>query len=319
MIINFVGSFTIGYVGEVSDATHLTRELEALGHTVRKIPQDEWREHVLDGKPYPNVPDDLKADINIILKWHHFYDGRFIKALRTGSEAPVFYWVWDYMYDIELPVWHYDIASTADLYLSNDVRSGHYFNGYYFPFDVADGDIPRYQTSKKEVDVAFFGSWIGQGDRQTWLPEINKTNPVTVFSWNYKDWPKEFDARPAIYGKDFAEMVGKTKICLGFSVEPNCWGYWSNRVGKTLLVGGFLLYQYAPGMELFLRDGVEYFSSIEEVREKIDHYLVADMEREEIAKRGYQIAQERLSSKARVKDLCILIERYLKSHNNWKY
>lgn len=317
MIINFVGNFQNNYVGELGDATHLAREIEALGHIVRKIPQDEWREHVLDGKPYPNVPADLKADINIILKWHHFYDGRFIGELKRESKAPLFYWVWDYMQNED---WHMKAVEACDLYLGNDVRSGLYKDkAYYFPFDVADGDIPIVKATNQDIDVAFFGSWIDQGDRQKYLTELNRTTPIVAFSWNYTQWPAEFHVKPPVYGEEFNQVVARSKIVLGFSVEPNAWGYWSNRVGKTLVAGGFLLYQYAPGMELFLRDGVEYFSSIEEAREKIDHYLIAEDERNEIAKRGFQIGQHRFSSRERVKDLMILIERYLKGHDGWKY
>ncbi len=322
MMINFVGNFQAGYVGEQADQVHLAREMEALGHTVRRIPQDAWREYVIEGFPKNKyaVPEDLKADINIITKWHHFDDGSFISQLRIASEAPVFYWVWDYMEDSSMPGWHIEMVQAADLYLSNDIHNPLYKkseNAYYFPFDVADGELPRFQISEKKYDVSFFGSWISQGDRQAWLSEINKTNPIKVFSWNYKDWPKEFNAEPAVYGVEFNKKVAESKICLGFSVEPNCWGYWSNRTGKTLLAGGFLLQQYAPGMELFLREGVEYFSSIEEAREKIDHYLIADMERKEIAQRGLQIGQDKFSSKARVKELMILIERYLKKDRVW--
>lgn len=316
MIVNFVANFNAGYVGEVGDATHLARELEVLGHTVRKIPQDEWREHVLSAMEYPNVPKDLKADINIILKWHHFGEG-YIKQLRQESNAPVFYWVWDYMQNED---WHLKMIEECDLYLGNDIRNGLYKEkAYYFPFDIADGDLPRFQTQEKKYDVVFFGSWIGQGDRQVWLKELASYIPIKVFSWNHKDWPVEFNASPAVYGEDFNRTVAESKIVLGFSVEPSCWGYWSNRVGKTLLAGGFLLYQYAPGMELFLRDGVEYFSTIDEAKEKIDYYLMADTERERTARIGRMIGEERFSSKARVKDLCILIERYLQNHDGWKF
>lgn len=324
MIVNFIGNFQNGYVGEVGDATHLVRELVQLGHTVRKIPQDEWREHVLDKNDYPNIPKDLTADINIVCKWHHFYDGRFISEIRERSKAPVFYWVWDYMWDQGIPEWHKKNVLASDLYLGNDVRSGQYdtlgHSNYYFPFDVADSDLPTFRIAEPQYDVTFFGSCIGQGNRIEWLTEINKTNPVKIFSWNYEEWIKRgFDAEPAVYGKEFNLKVAQSKIVLGFSVEPNCWGYWSNRVGKVLLAGGFLLYQYAPGMELFLRDGVEYFSTIEEAREKIDHYLVAKSERNEIASKGYKIAQERFSSSARVKDLMILAERFIISKGvNWQ-
>jgi len=319
MIINFIGEFKNGYVGEISDLVHLAREMESLGHTVRRIPQDAWREYVIEGFPQNkyDVPKDLKADINIICKWHHFYDGSFINKLREVSRAPVFYWVWDYMQGED---WHMKMVEAADLYLGNDVRSGAYKtkNCYYFPFDVADGDLPML-SEKKIYDVTFFGSWLMQGDRRQWLTDINQTNPVTVFSWNYHEFEKMgFDAHEAVYGEDFARKVAQSKIILGFNVEPNCWGYWSNRVGKVLTQGGFLLQQYAPGMELFLRDGVEYFSSIEEAREKIDHYLIAESERNEIASRGLEIGEQRFSSKERVKDLMILIERYLKKEGEWQ-
>lgn len=327
MKINFIGNFGNGYVGEVGDATHLVRELRALGHKVRQIPQDEFREYVLEGYPkgkYPNVPDDITADINIIMKWDAFYDERFINSLRILSLADVFYWVWDYMDWNGLPDWHIKAVGACDLYLGNDVRNPAYRalpknNLYYFPFDVADGDLMTAHSlpgiQLKTNDVAFFGSWIDQGDRQDWLIEINKTNPITVFSWNWEAWPSEFDAHPPVYGEAFNREVAASKIILGFNVEPNCWGYWSNRVGKTLLAGGFLLQQYSPGMELFLRDGVEYFSSVEEAREKIDHFLIAEYERERISKVGWMIGQERFSSKERVKDLVILIERYLRKED----
>jgi len=326
MIINWVGNFQNGYVGETGDSNHLVRELERLGHTVRKLPQDEWREYVLEGYPadkYKNIPENIMADINIICKWHHFYDNRFINSLRVLSEAPVFYWVWDYMDDQGIPDWHVDSVNAADLYLGNDVRNPRYRafpknNLYYFPFDVSDGDIQK-KNLNKEHDVVFFGSKLGQGHRSEWLKEINKKIPIKVFSWNYQDWRIDgFDAWPAVYGNDFADEVSRSKIILGFNVEPDCWGYWSNRVGKILTLGGFLLYEYAPGMELFLKDGAEYFSSPEEAVEKIDHYLIADIEREQIARNGYLIGRENFTSKARIKQLEILMDRFLKKKGEWK-
>lgn len=324
MIINFIGNFAKNLVGEVGDATHILRELRDLGHEMRRINQDEWKEFVLTGAKYPSIPRELKSDINIILKWHHFDSPIYIQKLRELSKSPVIYWCWDYMVDVysgQSVDFHENLVEACDLYLGNDVRDKYYSqysHAYYFPFDVADADLPRYKTANKDIDVAFFGSWISQGARQRYLRYINKKIPITIFSWNYKDVPVEFsDVRQAVYGKDFCEMVAKTKICLGFNVEPNTWGYWSNRTGKTLLAGGFLLQQYTPGMELFFRDGMEYFSTPDEAVEKIDHYLIADTERERVAKIGNMIGQDRFSSKARVKDLEILIERFLKGDSNY--
>lgn len=311
MIINFIGSFTTGYVGERSDESHLADEMEALGHVVRRLPRDEWREHVLTGSNFPNIPTDLTADISIIAKWNGFSDGRFANTLKSRSGSPVLYWVWDYMQGED---WHMEMVKASDLYIANDIFSGQYKglkNCYYFPFDVSSKEFDRIESDYVR-DVAFFGSWIPQGHRQEWLQIINKEIPVTIFSWNYKDWPKEFDTHPAVYGTEFAKEVGKTRICLGFSVNDNTWGYWSNRTGKTLSVGGLLLQEYAPGMELFLGNGVEYFNSPQEAVEKIKKLIHEVPKRNEL---GYFLGRTFFTSQKRVMDLMILIDRYLKKGN----
>jgi hypothetical protein len=314
--IGFIGNFQSGYVGEVADETHLAREMQDLKHLVHRIPRDEWREYVIEGAPvgkYPNIPENVSFDIIYITKWHHFYDGSFIEAARKKYDCPVFYWVWDYMQN---EPWHMAMVREANLYLGNDIKSPNYNNmqnTYYFPFDVADSDLSRFHIPQKENDVVFFGSYLEQGDRIKYLNEIKNYINLKIFSWNYEEWTKlGFDAYPAVYGDAFNREVANSKIVLGFSVEPHSWGYWSNRVGKVLLGGGFLLYQYAPGMELFLGDGAEYFSSVDELKEKIDHYLIADTEREDIARIGWLKAQDRFNSRARVKELMILTERFIK-------
>jgi hypothetical protein len=320
MIINFVGNYQAGYVGEISDETHLAQEMATLSHTVRQIPRDEWREHILDGRPYPHVPQELKADINIIAKWHHFSDGRFIKELRLRSQAPVFYWVWDYMWNQGFPAWHMAMAAEADLYLSNEGGlAGNYASQgvkfYYFPFDVCDGGIPRCSSGAKEYDVTFPGSYLPQGDRVEMIKEISRSFPVHIFSWNYEEWKKiGIEAKPAVYGAEFNRLVAKSRIILGFNVNAHCWGYWSNRVGKVIRAGGFLLQQYAPGMELLLGGKAEYFSSAAEAVEKISFFLNNEWARRQVV---WQTQEDEwaFTSRRRVKQLLVLAERYLKEDN----
>lgn len=321
LIINFVGLFNApGYVGEISDETHLAREMEAQGHVVRRIPRDAWREYVLEDFPENkyDVPLELEADINIIAKWHHFYDRRFVDELRRFSKAPVFYWVWDFMHDGGFPDWHINMARAADLYISGEAGISSWYRAegvrhYYFQFDCADGGLPTFSIHNHLHDVVLLGSCLPQGHRKEWVQAINKEVPVRIYSWNCQEWRDlGIDASPAVYGAEANEIIARSKINLGFSVEPHCWGYWSNRTGKTLLAEGFLLYEYAPGMESFLRDGAAYFSSPEEAVEKIKYYLENDEEREKIRRRGAEIGRDKFSSRARVAELCILMERYLK-------
>lgn len=322
MIINFIGNYQNGYVGEEADQVHITREMEALGHTVQRVPQDIWREYVR-GERNPDWESKLpiKADINFITKWHHFYDGSFVIKLREMTGAPVFYWVWDYMEDNGIPQWHILMAKSSNLYLTNEYGIKNKYrsygevlkNMYYFPFDVCDGDIPIYRPIKKEYDVVFTGSYLGQGHRIEYLKTINSVVPVTIFSWNYEEWQKQgFTAYPALYGSAYNELIAKSKVVLGFSVNPDCWGYWSNRVGKVIRAGACLLYEYAPGMELGIGDAADYFSSTKEAIEKIHFYLSHEDDRMKQEVKSHEESY-RFTSAYRVKQLMIMAERYIKT------
>lgn len=314
MVINFVGLFGTTGSGEISDETHLARSMEELGHTVRKIPRDEWREHVIDGKEYPHVPKDLQADISIICKWHHFYDGRFITQLKKESRSPVFYWVWD---SVDLGIdWHRDMAVEADLYLSGELGRVQEFrkNGirfYYFQMDVVDGDMPIYINFPKKYDVIYLGSCDNQNGRVDLLKAINKEIQITVFGQG--DWAREgFVSNAPVYGKEANKIITEAKIVLGTSCDPHLYGYWSNRVGRVLFAKGKLLQQYAPGMENFLHDWVEYFSTADEAVKKIKELLENKYE-------GYparkQYSQYLWTSYQKIKDLLLMTERYLKENN----
>lgn len=323
MTINFVGLFNKpGYVGEISDETHIARELEELGHTVNRIQRDEWKAYC-DGETNPDWNLPVKADINLVAKWPHFDNGRYIHRLRDLSRAGtssansggVFYWVWDYMPNPEIPDWHLEMAIAADLYLSGELGIFDQYKAkgvrpYYFQMDVCDGHIPTFDNLEKVYDVVFTGSCIDQGNRKEFLQKINKEIPVTIFSWNSQEWFKLGfqECYQAVYGEDYNRVIAQSKIVLGFSVEPNCWGYWSNRVGKVLRAGGFLLQEYAPGMETQLPGHVQYFNTPEEAVEKIKYWLG----RTEAIYKPSEFETARFTSNWKAFELANLMERYLK-------
>lgn len=313
--INFIGSFTTGYVGETSDETHLARELESLGHFVQQVPRDIWKATV-DGETSSDWEGKLpiKADINLVAKWHHFNNGEYIDHLKMCTGAPVFYWTWDHMDYDNKDGFHYRMAKAADLLLTNDGlgRMPSEIKWHYFPFDVSDRQFDVAPNKEKYLDVSFFGSKLGQGDRVEWLTYLKDYVNLSIFSWNWQDWQSlGFTAYPAVYGKEFSDRVNESKVVIGFNVNDHTWGYWSNRVGKVLTVGGFLLQRYVPGMELFLRDGAAYFSSKEEMVEKVKYYLEHEYERNLISYKGYVLGRDRFTSKERVAELAIVMERYL--------
>lgn len=319
MKILFIGNYQTGPGGEMADEVHLTRELESQGHVVYRTGRDEWREYVIEGQPknkYHTVFEDVKPDIVIICKWHHFYDGSFIEVAKAKYGCPVFYWVWDWMNGEE---WHIAMAKAADLYLSGELGSATYYHQlgikfYYFQFDSCDGkDLPM-AFDNKEYEVVFLGSHTNQNNRLDILREINREVKIKVFAYDWEEWQKDgFDASPAVYGQRFNEIVAKSKIVLGTSANVNCFGYWSNRVGKVLYAGGFLLQWYTPGMENTLGDCCEYFNTSQEAIEKIRYYLDNDKARQEFWSRNILLGRIRWTSEYKVRQLGIIMDRYLKS------
>ncbi len=315
--INFVGSFTTGYVGETSDETHLAQELEDLGHEVRRCPRDIWKAYCDGDKPNADWVLPKQADINIICKWHHFDDPRYIEVLRADAESPVLYWTWDFMQWPTAPEFHRYMAVTADLHLTNEL--GHFefmtkfgIKPYYFTMDVVSDEYAVYLTSDEPYDVTFFGSCIDQGVRKEYLKKIGDKFQLNIFAWNPKDWQDYgLSANPAVYGNSFNKLVSQSKVCLQFSTTDDIYGYWSNRVGKVLRAGGLLLARFVPGMEMSIGDAADYFTSVDEAIEKIDYYLTHDQERSAMKRRA-RLAGETFTSKHRMKQLSILMERYLK-------
>ena len=324
MRIGFIGSFNQpNMVGEVSDETHLAREMEKSGHEVYRIPRDEWREYVIENFPKDKykVPEDIKLDIVICAKWHHFYDGSFINKAREKYECPVFLWVWDFM-GPDFPDWHIQMARSADLYLSGEMGLFSKYKElgvkpYYFQMDCCDGDIPIFKNEEKKYDVIFTGSYYQDGHRLEWLKEINKQVKVIVFGFGYEDWIKNgFEAYPPVYGSDYNKVIAQSKIVLGFGYTIPCWGYWSNRVGKVLTAKGYLLQEYVPGMEQLLPEGLEYFSSPEEAIEKIKYTLASESHRLSCIALN-SISLKDFTSKWKMIELEKLIERYLKGGSKW--
>lgn len=323
MTINFVGLFGQTDTGEPSDESHLADALEGLGHTIRRIPRDEWREYVIENFPsgkYKGIPNSFNADINIIAKWHHFYEGKFIEALRFMSKGtPVFYWVWD---SVDLGIdWHLQMAKAADLYLSGELGRAQEFRKhgirfYYFQMDVVDWRIqfigaPKSRESYKH-EVVYLGTCDNQNGRVDLLKEINAKRPITVYGVNWQEWQKQgFDAHPAIFGVEANEVMSRSKIVLGTSCDPHLFGYWSNRVGRVLSNRSFLLQQYTPGMENFLHDWAHYYSTADEAIASIENILEHFSEWRARA----EYSRSMWTSNQKMKDLCVLIERYRKEDN----
>lgn len=323
MKIVFIGNYQQGPGGETADEVHLASELESLGNTVYRVSRDVWKAYVDGYDPQEDWKLPQEADIAIICKWPHFNDRKYIDQLREITKSPVFYFVWDPMVD-DYPQeatgdWHIAMAQAADLYLSGELGRASFYkkNGirfYYFQFEnVSREFLPVQEPEEKKYDVVFLGSPANKRNRLSLLKEINATYPIHIFGYDQVEWIRQGfkKVHPAVYGQEFNKVIADSEIVLGLSYDPHCYGYWSNRVGKVLGAGGFLLQQYTPGMELFLADSCAYFQTAEEAINKIREYKGLPQRRKDIQRNNATLNRSRWTSQFKMRQLMVLIKRYL--------
>ncbi|HEX4644788.1 MAG TPA: glycosyltransferase, partial [Verrucomicrobiae bacterium] len=94
---------------------------------------------------------------------------------------------------------------------------------------------------------------------------------------------------PAVTGRDYAGVVSRSRISLGFVSSSNGDEY-TMRTFEIPACGGFLLAERTPTHQELFTEGkeAEFFSSTEECAEKIRFYLERESVRMKIAERGYQ-------------------------------
>lgn len=102
-------------------------------------------------------------------------------------------------------------------------------------------------------------------------------------------------------------VVGDT-LCLGFN-HPN---YWSDRVYETLGRGGFLIHPRIAGMEEEFADGEHLafynFNDWSGLRERIDHFLAHDDERERVRLAGHELVRSRCTYTDRARQVVATLE-----------
>ncbi len=86
------------------------------------------------------------------------------------------------------------------------------------------------------------------------------------------------------------------------------------RIEESIICGGFVLSEYAPGLENLFEIGMEInvFHDKEELLEKVKYYLKHEEERESIARRGYERAKRDYDVKLAVPKLLSTIDELRK-------
>lgn len=223
---------------------------------------------------------------SIIVNWNgdyhpeHLYDYAYIQMLKRFHLTGVV------------------TTSVEEEYNRNGVKWFYWQIGW----EEADNE-PTRKTPRH--DVLFIGN--GYSGKRLELGQYLSGLPYNVGL--YGIWPRTIKSHGTnLYDFDAgAKLYKAAKISIGDSQWPNAKGFVSNRLFQSLAAGAFLLHQYFEGMEelLGLRDGehLVVWTSLDDLRDKIDFYLKNDRERNRIASNGQKFVIENHSFDHRVKEL----------------
>jgi hypothetical protein len=146
-----------------------------------------------------------------------------------------------------------------------------------------------------DIDVSFVGN-INQANRRQYIKFLEQNGVAPeVYGSGSKNGLVPFEKMIDVWHRSKINLhFTSLSYPKGFLVTPPNINLrikqYKGRILEVPLSGGFLLTEYMPDMEHFLKIGEEcdVFYSKEDMLEKIKYYLEHDEEREKIAKKGYE-------------------------------
>ena len=306
MKICLIGNFTTSY-GQICDERHIANALKELGQEVHCIQREEFASRISE-------LEKTNVDVTIFFKWPGFTSDQIVRWKKTTNSF-VFAWTFDFM--MFHPNCH-EMLRAVDCWLGEELgllveleRRG--FRFHYFPNHAVPENIFKKIEAPKEYDIIFTGTYYPRGGRIDILSALSKLYKVDVFGNDYQHWAQHgVNGHPAVFDDKLPELIAKSKIVLGINVTNETWGYWSIRPAQIMMCGGFTIQKYIPGMEKELKDGCAYWHELPDLITQVKYYLEHENERNEIAKKGYEIAHRQNTSLERARELVVLLKEYPK-------
>ena len=163
---------------------------------------------------------------------------------------------------------------------------------YNKPKEITDEDKAKYSC-----DVSFAGGLGGSSHRQ----RGQYLNAIKQMGVDLKLWG--CNGNPKIYNEEHNKMVSLSKINLCCSAFPENGKCTSVRDYKILGAGGFALELYREGIdEIFPENVIKYYTSPEDLKEKVKYWLDHDQERQAIADTGYEWVHKNATYTHRMRD-----------------
>lgn len=252
-----------------------------------------------------------KPDLILVLKGWHFRPEIF-SSIKVGFPQTK---IFCFNPDNPFNDWHfgasndwmlksiplYDVCFIWARLLIEDIKKLGAQRAEYLPFGYDQKIHYPIEVSEKEgkiygSDVAFIGS--RDEKREAWLNYLSDYDfKIWGSAWQKanKNLQQKWQGREAV-GEEFSKVCNSAKIILNIIREQNIEYYGHNisshnmRTFEVPACGGFLLSIRTDEAKSFFEEDKEaaYFSSPEELKEKIDFYLRNEGQRKKIAEAGYE-------------------------------
>ena len=216
---------------------------------------------------------------------YEFQESTFDAIRKEGSKLVAFFGDDEFKFDDYSKWWapHLDYCITLDIeavpkYRALGARVIQTLHGSGIPVNV------NWSNMREKYDVSFVGS-IAKPGREQYINELRKRKiPVHLI---IKEWGE------LIPYQEMIDTFGDSRINLNFSrtSHGDRMGL-KGRITEICLAGGFLLTEYAPGIENYFEIDKEIacFHNTEEMIDKVNYYLDHDEERRAIAQAGWKRA-----------------------------
>ncbi len=145
--------------------------------------------------------------------------------------------------------------------------------------------------------------------RKSMIRSISKEYMMKVYTpGDISDIPEAYHMGTVEYNSDMNKVFRLSKINLNVTLPSIKTGI-PLRALDIMGAGGFLLTDYRADMEGLFESGVdyEYYTSIDDARNKIEYYLKHEEERKKIAENGRRKVKLELTYKARIRDILDIV------------
>lgn len=154
---------------------------------------------------------------------------------------------------------------------------------------IFDPNIFKKYDIEKKYDIAIFGT--AENDRQYWIDILKARYPDQFYHIG-----SLMDANKRLSTEEYVLKINQTKIFV--NTQTYKWRVQlKGKIREALSCGAFILEEDNPETRAFVEEGygVVFFQDKHDLYNKIDYFLKHELERIEIANKGYQWFKEHYS------------------------